>query len=234
MWLSQLKSANLKREKKYPFLISMGSLEQHGPYGPLGTDTYIQDALLQLVELLVPEVIFLPTIPISESKLQLGFPGSVSLEYETVSYIFRDIVNSLKDYAQIIFFVSWHGGNKPIIDKFIHDKQSEFPNNHLIHIAFGDDGTDRQVTTLLNGPPDDHAGNTEISLMQYIKPEYTGIPDKNEPKHSIEFNWDQPVIKVFSNGVVDSHSKWVVSAEIGEKLLNIYANNLAKKIQACL
>ncbi|RJQ24690.1 creatininase family protein [Candidatus Parcubacteria bacterium] len=231
MLISELRSSDLKSGKKYTFLVSLGSLEQHGPYAPLGTDTYIQNALLKEVESHIPEVIFLPTIPISDSTLQLGFPGSITLASDTVYSILRDIVNSIRDYANLIFFVSWHGGNKPIIDTFIQETQPEYSSIHLVHITFGDEKTDELVESILGGPPDDHAGNTEISLMQFIKPECTGIPDNNSPKQYITYDWKKPLIQVFPDGVVDPHPGWVVSAEIGHKLIKIFSDNLIKKIQ---
>jgi creatinine amidohydrolase len=231
MWLSELKTFDLKPEVKYVFLVSLGSLEQHGPYAPLGTDTYIQDAILQKAESQLPEVVFLPTIPITRSKEHLGFLGTVSLETETLHAILQDIVNSLSVNARRIIFVSWHGGNKGVIKKFIELKQKRFPKIKLAQVTCGDEKTDRLAEELLRGPIDDHAGNTELSMMLAIRPDLIQKPKKSEEKAKIQYSWDKPIIEVTPDGVIDSHPKWVVNKQIGNRLIEIYSTNLVSKVR---
>lgn len=234
MWLSELKTFNLKPKEKYVFLVSLGSLEQHGRYMPLGTDTNIQDAILQKTEVHLPEIMFLPTIPITRSKEHLGFLGTVSLESDTLYAIFRDIVNSLSENAHTILFVSWHGGNKSVINNFIETEQKNFSKVKLANVTCGDEGTDKLAEKLLDGPVDDHAGNTELSMMLAIRPELTQKPPKDVQKQTIDFSWDKPMIKVTPDGVIDPHPKWVANGEIGKKLIEIYSSNLIRKIQRVL
>lgn len=230
MWLSDQKTSDLDPEAKYIFVVSLGSTEQHGPFAPLGTDTYIQDAILRKVERVLNQVVFLPTIPITHSTEHLGFLGTVTLEASTLSAILRDITTSLKANAASILFVSWHGGNKEVIDRFVKSKWASSQAVELRQITFGDESTDKATEKLLGGPVDDHAGNTEVSLMLALYPKLVRKPGKRDKKQALEFAWDKPVVKVSPNGVVDNHPKWVVSKEIGDTLLSLYANHLVKEI----
>lgn len=231
MWLSDLKTSDLDPEAKYIFVVSLGSTEQHGPFAPLGTDTYIQDAILRKVEQALNQVMFLPTIPITHSTEHLGFLGTVTLEASTLTAILRDIVNSLKANAASILFVSWHGGNKEVIDRFVESEWAGSQSVELRRITFGDEGTDKATEKLLGGPVDDHAGNTEVSLLLALHPKLVRKPDKRDKKKVLEFAWDKPVIEVSLDGVVDSHPKWVASKETGDTLLDLYANHLVKEIE---
>jgi len=70
--------------------------------------------------------------------------------------------------------------------------------------------------------PDDHAGNTEVTLILAVNPNIAKQPLPNDPKspHN-SFEWDRRIIEVQPDGVIDEHSKWVATPEIGEKLLDI-------------
>lgn len=233
MWLSELKTTDLKSDAKYVFVVSLGSTEQHGPFAPLGTDTYIQDEILRKAEQNLDQLIFLPTIPITHSKEHLGFLGTVTLEADTLFAVLRDIVSSLKANASMFLFVSWHGGNKKIIDRFIESEQENFPGG-LKHVTFGDEDTDKVAEKLLGGPVDDHAGNTEVSLMLATQAKLVREPRDQDKKQAIEFAWDKPVVEASLDGVIDGHPKWVVSKEIGNKLLDLYTVHLAKEVKEAI
>jgi creatinine amidohydrolase len=231
VFLSDLNTFDEQLKAKNVFVVSLGATEQHGPYAPLGTDDFIQDTLIKQVEAELPGVIFLPNIPIGPSWQQMGFKGSISLQEDTLYAILRDIVDSLKDSASLFIFVSWHGGNKPVISNFVEKEAATYSGIRLEQITFGDEGTDIPAEKLLSGPPDDHAGNTEVSLMLAIRPDITKQPQPDDPKQPLEFAWDKRIVDVQEDGVVDEHPKWVATEEIGDQLIDIYAQNLTAKIK---
>jgi creatinine amidohydrolase len=231
MRLAELNTFDLDPSKKYTYVVSLGALEQHGPYAPLGTDTFAQDAMMQRVEQALPDILFLPTIPVGPSYQHLGFMGTISLRPETLHAILTDIVESLQANAQTIFFVSWHGGNKPTTAEFIKTGQAKFPDTKLAMITFGDEGTDALAEKLLGGPVDDHAGNTEVSVMLAAQPDITKQPELGSTKRTIDFGWDKRIIEVTPEGVIDSNPNWVASSQIGQELIKIYADNLIRKIR---
>jgi len=50
MRLSKMKSGEFSRNDKYNFVLPIGATEQHGPYAPFGTDTYIINYLIDQIE----------------------------------------------------------------------------------------------------------------------------------------------------------------------------------------
>lgn len=232
MYLHKLKSVDEAFNQKRTFVVSLGSIEQHGKYGPLGTDYLIQQKLIDRVEETLAEVIFLPVTPFGPCWQQLGFPGSVSLQESTLFAMLNDIVESLKDYANMILFVSWHGGNKPVIERYLSEKSKEYTDIHMDQLTFGDEVTDVEAEKLLNGPPDDHAGNTEVALMLAIDSSITEQPKESDEKSpNSTFEWDRRIEEVQPDGVIDEHPRWVATPEIGENLITIYSDNLGKKIK---
>jgi creatinine amidohydrolase/Fe(II)-dependent formamide hydrolase-like protein len=219
-------------QQKRVFLVSLGALEQHGRFAPLGSDDFIQNALIEKVEAALPEVIFLPTIPVGPSWQHVGFRGTISLESATLYAIIRDIVTCLRDNASMIIFVSWHGGNKPTVTEFIDKEQANFAHVKLVQLTFGDESTDELAEKLIAGPTDDHAGNTEVSIMLALRPDITKQPAASDGKENVDFDWDKHIKDVTANGEIDSNPAWKASAEVGQKLVTIYSDNLIKKIRA--
>jgi len=231
MQLGNLKTFDIDRKRKYVFLVSLGSLEQHGTFLPLLTDSLIQDAMLKKVEEQLKDILILPTIPISCSSEHLGFLGTVSLQKNTLKLILKDICDSLKNTASTILFLSWHGGNKSVVDTFISENLEEYPNINLAQVAFGDDKTDMKIEKILNGPLDDHAGNTEISMICAINESLVTKPKATDKKVAVDFNWDRPVIEVTKMGIIDSHPEWIADSDVGDKIIDIFSSNLVKVIK---
>ena len=111
MFLEEMKTTDFKQGKKYIFVIPTGSTEQHGPFLPFGTDSYIQDAIVKGIEAQLPELIFLPTMRITCSEEHEGFAGSVWISPDTMERVMLDICKSLEPYAKKFIFTTAHGGN---------------------------------------------------------------------------------------------------------------------------
>ena len=101
-------------------------------------------------------------------------------------------------------------------------------------VTFGDEGTDEKAEKLLAGPTDDHAGNTEVSIMLAVRPDITKQPQPDDRKKTVDFSWDKPIISVTPDGEIDSHPKWVANSKIGDELIKIYSENLINKIRALI
>jgi creatinine amidohydrolase len=233
MLLKELKTTDFDPNKKYTFVLPMGATEQHGPFLPLGTDTYCQDAILEKAIKECPEAIFLPTLEITCSKEHRGFPGSVWIEKETMMLVLRDICTSLKDYAKNIIFTSWHGGNLGTIDRFIREEQQNFTGATFCHINLDPEEVLEKTKELIGGPVDEHAGNTEISMVLAIKEALVSVPPKDYPKHQITIDWDSenPLKSVSEDGIADNHPEWVISKELGKICIGMSADALLEEIQ---
>ena len=85
---------------------------------------------------------------------------------------------------------------------------------------------------MLDGPIDEHAGNTEISNMLVIDSDLVRIPTNHREK--------QPIVNPFGtgnladrskNGIADNHPQWIVNKEIGLKSLEIYFERMKSTIE---
>lgn len=227
-----MKTTDFDPKKKYVFVVSMGATEQHGPFLPLGTDSYIQEAIIQRMEKVVTEAIFLPTLRITCSKEHSGFPGSVWIEKETMEKVLHDICASLQPYARGIALISWHGGNIGMLNRFVETNKNSFSGVRLEHLTCDSEEILKKTADILGGPVDEHAGNSEISMVLPIEPSLVTIPPKDYPKQKIENAWDSDrLVDVSKDGIVDNHPKWVINKEMGEQFIQMEVQELNMQLE---
>ncbi len=230
MKLKEIKVTDFQEGQKFDFLFPIGSTEQHGPFIPFGTDTYITDYLAERVSKQFPELIILPTLEVSRSEEHRGFYGSLWLSEETLKAVMFDICNSLKDRAKNIFIMSFQF-NDPYIENFIEN--NKFDGVNVSHLSIANDKDDEYIEKyILDGELDGHAGNSEISNMLVINEDLVKIPPKDYPKTKVNnpFETDN-LIEKCPNGIADNNPEWRVNKDIGKKILDIYVSRVIKNLK---
>ncbi len=107
-------------------LIPVGSVEQHGPNGLIGTDHLVAEALARRVGE-EEGILVAPTLAYGMSHHHLAFPGSTSLSPRTLILVVNDLLsNFYRNGFRRFFFVNGHGGN----DSSLKAAFSEFLLDH--------------------------------------------------------------------------------------------------------
>jgi creatinine amidohydrolase len=93
-------------------ILPLGSIEQHGPHLPFGTDRFIADALAEALAERVGDAVALPAIPFGCASEHLDFAGTLHVEPDTLERLLGDLLGSVArhGFARAFVFTA-HGGN---------------------------------------------------------------------------------------------------------------------------
>lgn len=101
-------------------VLPIAAIEQHGPHLPLGTDAHLADAMVETVIGKLPDDLtatFLATFRFGKSAEHTGFPGTLSLDWRTITSALIEIGEGLADAGfRRVVIVNAHGGNTPVMD----------------------------------------------------------------------------------------------------------------------
>ena len=158
-------------------IIPIGSHEQHGPNGLVGTDAICPEVIAREVGERLG-VLIGPTLGVGMAQHHLAFPGSISLRPATLMAVVTDVVQSLVPHGfRYLYFLNGHGGNIATLqaafsalyaDASLGGREAEF------HLRLGNWFTGRrvtQVTARLYGQDNgSHATAAEVSLTYFVYP----------------------------------------------------------------
>lgn len=162
-------------------VLAPGSIEQHGPHLPLGTDAFAADTLAEEVTRKMGGVL-VPLPLVGVSPYHLSWAGSLSFKPQTFIAVVEDICECLAQHGvEKILFVNWHEGNTPTVRLAGDSIQRKFnlrvvvAESHLItNKLFGE----RAKLT--------HAGNMETAAVLMYDPSLVDLSQATNPTPEAE------------------------------------------------
>ncbi len=100
-------------------VMPLGSVEEHGPIGPLGTDYLIPEEFARRIEASFPnDVVVLPAMPYGYAPTLTSFPGTIDIGIETLTAVLNGIATGmLRSGVRKFLFLNGHGGNNVALDR---------------------------------------------------------------------------------------------------------------------
>jgi creatinine amidohydrolase len=161
-------------------IIPLGSIEQHGPQLPLGTDFLIAF----YTSLLIAEksdVIVAPVVFVGFAEHHMGFPGTMTISTETLIQVVVEAAKSLIRHGfRRIMILNRHGGNRMAVNLIVHKINTETDG-----VAVDISELPYTIPPAKKAPPlkfDSHAGPYETSLMLYLTPPLVDMEKAVKPE----------------------------------------------------
>jgi creatinine amidohydrolase len=97
-------------------VIPFGSVEQHGPHLPCGTDSMAAELVARALAGRL-DALYVPFCPFGVTPIHAGHVGTVTLRRETFEALLRDVADELVGMgARLLVLVNWHELNTPSLD----------------------------------------------------------------------------------------------------------------------
>lgn len=167
-------------EQSRGIILPIGSTEQHGPTGLIGTDAICAEAIARGVGEAIGAIVG-PTINVGMALHHTAFPGTISLRPSTMIYLVKDYVTCLANAGFTkFFFINGHGGNIATLkaafsETYAHLWDLKLANADKVQCSVGNwfmCGSVYQLAKELYGDQEgSHATPSEVAVTQYVYPE---------------------------------------------------------------
>jgi len=219
-------------------MLPIGSVEQHGPMGLIGTDVICASEVAARAGDLAHAIVA-PSISYTPAPFNTDFPGTVSISAELLTALVQQICTGLLDQGFMgVFIVNGHGANLVPIDA----AQQMLPKGSVTVKSWWDPEPVGRLRRVLYGDWEGmHATPSEVAITQTLygaKPlaEASHPPEQLSAQYIRDHSGDRhgppkEHRETFPDGRVGSHSA-LASPEHGQKFLDLSSMAIAEEFQA--
>jgi creatinine amidohydrolase len=167
-------------QRSQGILVPLGSTEQHGPIGLIGTDAICAEAIAQGAGERADALVG-PTLSLGANHFNLAFPGTISLRATTLMALVSDYVRSLAGQGfRRFYLLNGHGGNVAPVRAAFHDLHRDLPGLHLRLRSWWELPSANSLRQELYGAAEGmHATPSEVAITQHVLPDH--IKQASEP-----------------------------------------------------
>jgi creatinine amidohydrolase len=231
-------------ELEYIPVLVAGSTEQHGPHLPLATDVLIPSELVRRLSRRA-RVLLAPSLHFGfKSKARSGggqtFPGTTSLDGETLIHVVRDVVGEIGRHGfKRLIVLNWHMENVNFVWEGIDQARRDGRLGEMVVLSIDSLAGSFSPADLAWLFPDglpgwdvEHASMFETSLMLALRPEdvrSAQIRDDAAAEHPWYDLTPEPARHIPRSGVLANPTQ--ASREIGERLTEMMLERLCEAIE---
>ena len=218
-------------------VIPIGSTEQHGPNGLLGTDALCPEIIAEEAAAAAGFLVS-PTFNVGVAQHHLGFPGTITYRPSTMIAALKDWVESLTRHGfRRFYFLNGHGGNIATIDAAFAEIYADYSlRAETAPIVLKQRnwwqmrGVDSLTRRLYRASHGSHATPSEISVTYYAYPESikkVEMSPKIAPEGPIRDAADYRTR--FPDGRIGSDAS-LARPEDGKRIVEIAAQGLIEEV----
>ena len=237
-------------ESNKGIIVPIGSTEQHGPSGLIGTDALTAEVIGQRLGEATGAFVA-PTLNYGMAQHHMAFTGTITLQPSTMIAVTRDIVMSLVRHGfERIFFVNGHGGNVNSVKAAFSKVQSELGegkgmrdggSNHPpddvrleLHNWWMGEKTTALRKSLYGDREGYHATPSEVAVTWFSFPEQKrDVALGPLEKVTRAYQGPEDFRKLFPDGRMGSDPS-LATAEDGERLVLLALDELAERYRQFL
>ncbi len=223
--------------KSRGIILPIGSTEQHGPVGVIGTDAICAEVIARGVGASAGALVG-PTIGVGMAQHHLGFAGSITLRPSTLIAVLRDMVESLAGHGfERFYFLNGHGGNIATVSAAfseIYAARSLAPPGSIVPIKcrlrnwWQGQGVGQLAKELYGDAEGSHATPSEVAVTQFAYPEaIKSAPLDPEIAPRGDFSDAAEYRRNFPDGRIGSNSA-LATPQDGKRLYDLAVAGLTK------
>src|SRR5579863_1714296 len=231
----------LKRSKG--IIMPIGSTEQHGPNGLIGTDAICAEVISRGIGEQVGAMVG-PTINVGMAQHHLAFAGSMTLRPSTLIALIDDYVTSLARHGfERFYFTNGHGGNIATVGAAfaeIYAKSSLARGDNapglrcMLKNWWETAGVQKLSKEFYGDREGSHATPSEVSLTQHIFPESVKRRTMGPPqRRSRGFTDAEDYRRLFPDGRIGSDPS-LATPEHGAQFLETAVRDIAEEYRRFL